>query len=182
MGANLPVTTNPTTPTSALRPMGSLDAKLSELVLSSADPVVGPKTAGALRAFAAEPEPALAERDQVDVMIGKLAMATAQPKVSDAEAGERLNLYWRALGDIPLEDLRQAFDDLLRECTFLPTPAEVRKAAMRHSCRRLYAKSRARYLVWKHETEWEPEGDTVRPEELRALMATVDISATRSPE
>ena len=151
--------------------MGSLNAKLSELVLSSASPVVGPKSASALRAFAAEPEPPLAERDQMDVMIAKLAMATAQPRVSDAEAGERLNLYWRALGDIPLIDLRQAFDDLLRSATFLPTPAEVRKAAMRYTGKRLYAKSRARYLAWKHDTEWEPHGDTGPPEELRALLA-----------
>lgn len=137
--------------------------------------MVGPRSATALRAFAAEPEPPLAERDQVEVMIGKLAMATAQPKVSDAEAGERLNLYWRALGDVPLVDLRQAFDDLLRMATFLPTPAEVRKAAMAHTGKRLYAKSRARFLAWKHDTEWKPEGEQVKPEELRALMADLSI-------
>lgn len=173
MTANLPATMNPRTLTSGLHSLGSLDAKLSELVLSSASPVVGPKSANALRAFAAEPEPQLAERDQVDVMIGKLALATAQPKVSDEEAGERLNLYWRALGDIPLEDLRRAFDDLLRSSTFLPTPAEVRKAAMKHAGRRLYAKSRARFLAWKHDTEWQPTGEQVNPEELRALLANL---------
>jgi len=158
--------------------MGSLDAKLSDLVLSSDSPVVGPKSASALRAFASEPEPPLAERDQVDVMIGKLAMATAQPKVSDAEAGERLNLYWRALGDIPLIDLRQAFDHLLRTATFLPTPAEVRKAALGYAGKRLYAKSRARYLAWKHDVEWRPEGETVNPEELRALLAQTRFTAS----
>lgn len=169
MNDNLPALTNCKT----LTPAPSLDVKLSELLLSSDSPVVGPKSAVALRAFAAEPEPPLAERDQVDVMIGKLALATAQPKVSDAEAGERLNLYWRALGDIPLEDLRQAFDQLLRTATFLPTPAEVRKAAMQQTGKRLYAKSRARYLAWKHDTEWRPAEDTIPPEELRALLANL---------
>ncbi len=136
----------------------------------------------ALRAFAAEPEPPLAERDQVDVMIGKLAIATAQPKVSDAEAGERLNLYWRALGDIPLADLRAAFDHLLRTATFLPTPAEVRKAAMQHTGKRLYAKSRARFLAWKHDVEWQPEGEQVSPGELRALMAGLKVGTTNPSE
>lgn len=150
--------------------------------MSSDSPVIGPKSATALRIFAAEPEPPLAERDQVDVMISKLAMATAQPKVSAAEAGERLNLYWRALGDIPLEDLRHAFDHLLRSATFLPTPAEVRKAAMQHTGKRLYAKSRARFLVWKHETEWAPPtGDTVAPEELRALLAEAQANLSTTP-
>jgi hypothetical protein len=111
-------------------------------------------------------------------MIGKLAMATAQPKVSDAEAGERLNLYWRALGDLPLDDLRQAFDKLLRTATFLPTPAEIRKAALGFTGKRLYAKSRARFLAWKHDTEWKPEGETVPPEELRALLASVRTQDT----
>jgi hypothetical protein len=172
MPDNLPATT---TKSRTLTPGLLLSEKLSTLVLSGDNPVVGPRTASALRAFAAEPEPPLAERSQVDVMISKLAIATAQPKVSPKEAAERLNLYWRALGDLPLVDLGQAFDDLLRASTFLPTPAEVRKAAMHHTSRRRYAKSRARHLVWKHEREWKPSADVVPPDELRALLAETKV-------
>lgn len=114
-------------------------------------------------------------------MIGKLAMATAQAKVSDAEAEERVAMYWLALRDLPVADLRVAFLDLLRTATFLPTPAEVRTAALKAGALRRYAKSRARHLVWKHEQEWKPADDVVPPEELRALLAGVKIGSEDEP-
>jgi hypothetical protein len=144
-------------------------------VLSSDNPVVGPKSAAALSAFAEQPEPPLADRDQVETMIGKLAMATAQPKVSDAEATARVEMYWLALRDVPVDDLRAGFLDLLRGCTFLPTPAEVRTAAMRHGALRRHMKSRARWLVKIHEREWREPGDMVDPAEVRALLASVTL-------
>jgi hypothetical protein len=55
-------------------------------------------------------------------MIGKLAMATAQPKSSDAEASEQLELYWLALRDLPVDDLRAAFVELLRSASSCPSP------------------------------------------------------------
>lgn len=173
MTSHLPVTTKSKTPTSALpcetRP---LDAKLAELVLSWDSPVVGPKSAAALQAYAAQPEPPLADRAQVETLVGKLAMATAQPKTSEAEATARIELYWLALRDLPVDDLRAGFVDLVRACTFLPTPAEVRTAAQRHGALRRHTKSRARYLAWKHEQEWRPSNDDrVDPAEVRALLA-----------
>lgn len=165
------VTTKSKTPT-----LGSpLDAKLTELLLSGDNPVVGPNTAAALKAYAAEPEPPLASEAEVETMIGKLAMATAQPKVSDAEAEERVAMYWIALRDLPVNDLRGAFVDLLRTCTFLPTPAEIRTAALKVGALRRYTKSRARHLAWKHEQEWRPASDIVPADELRALLANVRV-------
>ncbi|WP_198136626.1 hypothetical protein [Novosphingobium aromaticivorans] len=145
--------------------------KLNALVMSSDNPIVGPKTATQLRAFAAEPEPETATKDQVEVMIGKLAMATAQAKVSEAEASARLELYWLALSDIPVCDLRAAFVDLVRTSKFLPTPAEVRTAALLPGARRRYAKSRARHLAWLHDREWRAPIEAIRPDELEALKA-----------
>lgn len=164
--AKLPATTKSKTPT-----LGSpLDTKLTDLLLSGDSPVVGPETAQTLSAFAAEPEPALANEGEVTTMIGKLAMATAQSRVSEAEAEERIAMYWLALRDLPLVDLRIAFVELLKTATFLPTPAEVRSQAIKAGALRRYAKSRARHLAWKHEIEWRPEGERVSPDELRALM------------
>ena len=171
MTSNLPATTTSRTPTLGL----PLDAKLSDLLLSGESPVVGPNTAAALQAFAAEPEPPLATEAEVETMIAKLAMATAQSKVSDAEASERVSMYWLALRDLPVADLRGAFVDLLRTSTFLPTPAEVRTAALKAGALRRYAKSRARHLAWKHEQEWQPSGDIVPPEELHALLSSVKV-------
>lgn len=174
MTDQLPATTKSKTPTLA----PSLDAKLSELLLSGDSPVVGPQSAAALAAFAAVAEPPLATETEVETMVGKLAMATAQPKVSVAEAEERVAMYWLTLRDLPVADLRTAFLELLRTATFLPVPAEVRTAALKAGALRRYMKSRAGYLVRLHEREWKPAGDVVKPEELRALLVNVKIGAT----
>lgn len=149
--------------------------KLNELLLSGDSPVVGPKSAAALKAFAEEPEPPLVTEDEVETMLAKLALATAQPKVSKEEAKERLAMYWLALRDLPVSDLRAAFVELLRTAKFLPTPAEVRSAAIRAGALRRYAKSRARHLAWKHEQEWHPAKDEVPPAELQALLTETKI-------
>jgi len=154
-----------------------LDAKLSALVLGSDSPVVGPHTAAALRTFAAEPEPPMVTQDEVETMLAKLAMATAQAKLTDAETDERMSLYWLALKDLPVADLRAAFVDLLRTSKFLPTPAEIHKAASAKGSKRRHAKSRARHLVWLHERDWKPVADVIPPEELAGLLAATKIGA-----
>lgn len=138
--------------------------------------MVGPKAARELMAFADAPEPPAAERGQVDVMIGKLALATAQARVSPDEAEERLGLYWLALNDIPVADLRWAFAELIKTATFLPTPAEVRRKALFPGDQRRFAKSRARHLVWLHKREWRDPADILPPEEVKELLATVKLS------
>lgn len=169
--ARLPATTKSKTPTSGLQ----LPAKIEALLLSGDSPVVGPNTADQLRAIMDLPEPPTATEDQVATMIGKLAMATAQAKVSDQEAEARLEMYWLALRDVPVDDLRAGFVDLIQTAKFLPTPAEVRTAAMRHGAIRRHCKSRARHLVWKHSMEWQPPREIVAPEELQALLTTVKV-------
>lgn len=154
-----------------------LPAKLHDLVMSSDNPIVGPKTANQLRVFAAQPEPELATETQVEVMIGKLALATAQAKISEKEADARHELYWLALNDIPVCDLRAAFTDLIRNSKFLPTPAEVRAAALIPGARRRYAKSRAKHLAWLHEREWTPPVEAIPAGELATLKIKVGDAA-----
>lgn len=149
--------------------------------MSGDNPVIGPNTARQLSEFAASAEPETARRDQVEVMIGKLAMATAQAKVSDAEAGERIELYWLALNDIPVCDLRTAFTDLIRNSKFLPTPAEVRAAALIPGARRRYAKSRAKHLAWLHEREWKPPVELLPADEAKALIARTNLRVVDDP-
>jgi len=154
-------------------------------VLSTDSPVVGPKTAKQLAAFADEPEPPLASRDQVDVMITKIAIGTAQARTTDAEASEKLEMYWLALRDIPLDDLRWAFGEIIKTATFLPVPAEVRAVALKPGLKRQNMKSRARYLAWKHDQEWAPpipDDDLVDLGELRATLESVTASVKPEPE
>ncbi|CAB5162420.1 hypothetical protein UFOVP152_27 [uncultured Caudovirales phage] len=149
----------------------SLPAKLHGLLMSGDSPIVGPETARQLVEFAAAPEPELARIDQVEVMIGKLAMATAQPKISPTEASERVELYWLALRDLPADDLRAAFLSIVRTAKFLPTPAEIRDAALKAGSARRYAKSRARHLAWKHSVEWQPPVTPISAGEIEQLKA-----------
>ena len=158
----------------------SLTAKLQGLLASTDSPIVGPDTAKQLRAFAATPEPDLPANSDVEIMIGKLAMATAQAKVSKQEANERLEMYWLALRDIPTDDLRSAFLDLVRNSKFLPTPAEVRAAALRQGAPRRHAKSRARYLAFLHDRQWQPPQDYVPADELAGLLAGVKHADAQS--
>lgn len=176
MTANLPTPTSRGTLTSA----PPLEAKLVALVQSGDNPVVGPVTAGKLRLFSDQPEPALITRDEFDVMYAKLALVTlqanAQVDAEDDEADERINLYWLALKDLPGDDLRAAFVDLLRTAKFLPTPAEIHKVAAAKGMKRRHAKSRARHLVWLHDRDWKPAAETIAPEELAGLLAAAKVA------
>lgn len=156
--------------------------KLSALVLGETSPIVGPNTAAELRAFAALPEPAAIEQDQLDTMIGKLAMATAQAKLSPAEAKERLELYWLGLRDLPADDLRAAFVVLIQTAKFLPTPAEIRAAALKAGSARKFAKSRAKFLAWKHDVEWRPPVDPVPAQELCEMLSSIRIGSDDQEE
>lgn len=167
---------NPSTRPSESPLDARLSARLSALLASGETKVVGPKTAAALRAYLDGPWPDLPmpTPDRIDSMVSRLALATKERKLSDDEATERLELFWRVLRDLPLVDLAAAFDDLLRTSTFMPTPAEVYQRASSHRARREYRKSRARHLVWLHDREWRPPlkpEDMASPEEIAALLA-----------
>ena len=126
-----------------------LSAKLSALINSGESPIVGPNTATELRNWLAIPEPQLEmpTEDRIDTMIARLSLATKERRSSYGEAKERLIIYWRALRDIPLVDLAAAFDELIKSQTFMPTPAEIRKAAFAFTAKRNFTRSRAKHLV-----------------------------------
>jgi hypothetical protein len=137
---------------------------------------VGPITATALREWLAAPriDPELPTPERVENMIARLSLATKERAVSEREAKERLDLYWRALRDVPLVDLGRAFDDILKSATFMPTPAEVRSKAARYTSLRNFRHSRAKHLVWLHENHWTPPipvGEVITAEELAGLKA-----------
>ena len=152
-----------------------LTDKLSALLDSGNSPVIGPKHAAMLQAYLDAPRPALAmpSPERVDNMIGRLATATKERKLTTAEHAERLDLYWRVLRDVPMIDLAAGYDKLLRTCIFMPTPAEVLKACAGFTAKREYRKSRARHLLWKHRVEYRdtpPPLTSDEAEELRSVL------------
>ncbi len=153
-----------------------MSEKLKGLLASGDSPIVGPNAAGELRAWIAEAEaarPTPATEEQIENAIAMLALATKEKAgTTRADARARLELFSMALSDVAGTDLTRGLNQLVRTIKFMPTPSEVRAAALSFAARREYAISRARHLVWKHETQWAPPvAEIVPPEELAGLLA-----------
>jgi hypothetical protein len=160
-------------PTQWLEP--SLPAKLDELLLSSDLPTIGPKSAEILQQFVDAARPPMPEREQVEVMIAKLSLATANQKRSVDEEAERLELYWLTLRIYPLVDLRSAFLKLLRTCKFMPTPAEIDTVVQDEGYERRRRINRAKHLLMIHYREYIEPQEYVTAKELEDLRKNLQI-------
>jgi len=117
------------------------------------------------------------EREQVEVMIAKLSLATASQKRSQDEEAERLELYWLTLRIYPLVDLRSAFIKLLRTCKFMPTPAEIDSVVQNEGYDRRRRINRAKHLLMIHYRDYEPPQEYVTALELEDLRKNLEIGA-----
>lgn len=153
----------------------SLPAKLNELLMGNDLPTIGPKSAETLQQYVDAPRPPMPEREQVEVMIAKLALATASQKRSQEEETERLELYWMALRIYPLIDLRSAFIKLLRTCKFMPTPAEIDALVQQEGYDRRRKVNRAKHLLMIHHRDYTPPQEYVTAEELAELRRNLQI-------
>lgn len=157
-----------------------LDAKLSGLLDSYTSlrdaPTVGPKTAAALAEFVENSEYApMPHKDDVETMLGLLAAVKRRRQNSEAEASAQLELYWQGLKDIPLDDLRFAYDALLKSSPWFPDISEIRAAAdggpvKRHRIRASIAQA----LIGKHEREWVPPAEVCTPEQAKEIRAMIE--------
>jgi hypothetical protein len=114
-------------------------------------------------------------REQVEVMIAKLSLATATQKRSVDEEAERLELYWMTLRIYPLVDLRSAFLKLLRTCKFMPTPAEIDSVVQDEGYARRRRINRAIVLLQIHKRDYIPPKEYVTAEELQELRSGLQI-------
>lgn len=140
------------------------------------NPVVGPKTASELRAFADMPEPDYASEDDISSMVGMLSVGKAKRNMSKEETAAHLGQFIQVLAGARKCDLEAAYEELLRTHKFLPDVSEVYDCVKRFEAKRRYRKSRARFLAWKHDREWSPPVDPVTPEEAeqaRAMVAAI---------
>lgn len=152
-----------------------MPAKLDELLMSSDLPTIGPKSAEILQQFVDAARPPMPEREQVEVMIAKLSLATANQKRSVDEEAERLELYWLTLRIYPLVDLRSAFLKLLRTCKFMPTPAEIDSVVQDEGYERRRRINRAKHLLMIHYREYTAPQEYVTAKELEDLRKNLQI-------
>ena len=152
-----------------------MPAKLNDLLMGSDLPTIGPKSAETLQQYVDAPRPPMPDREQVEVMIAKLSLATASQKRSQDEESERLELYWMTLRIYPLIDLRSAFVKLLRTCKFMPTPAEIDSVVQEEGRERRRKLMRAEYLLMLHHRDYVPPKEYVTAEELAELRSNLQI-------
>lgn len=138
-------------------------------------PTIGPKSAEILQQYVDSPRPPMPEREQIEIMVAKLSLATASQKRSVDEEAERLELYWLTLRIYPLVDLRSAFLKLLRNCKFMPTPAEIDTVVQDESYDRRRRINRAKHLLMIHYREYTPPQEYVTAEELAELRSNLQI-------
>lgn len=157
----------------------SLSDKLSALLdhpMTLAQmPVIGEKSASALRAYIAALTPPTAQMQDIENMLGKLSLALPKAQFSEAEASQRMDLYWQALRHHASPDLHAAFGSILRTCKFFPTISEIEDAIRPHRAKRISRQNRAEMLVMKHEREWLPPATDLADErEVAAVLSSVD--------
>lgn len=142
-------------------------------------PVVGPKSASALREYIDHPEPPLASVDWIEAQIGNFSIKPHR-KATVGDMALLLKTYVSVLSEYPRVDLGYAFGRLMRENRWFPDVSEILVHA--DYCRRTrkFRRSQAEVLLAKHEREWTPpipEEERVKPEELAALVSELKIGA-----
>lgn len=139
-------------------------------------PVVSPDVAGAIPVAIAGFEQMLApsSADEIERMVTNLSLLYPAAKLSDAEAGARVELYVRLLRDVPFDILSAAFKRVAQTSRFFPTVAEIREAAAKRLSER-HAKIYAlRQLLMKHRREYRAPVAELSDEdraEVQAMLA-----------
>lgn len=165
----------------SLRTLGSLVSDKPKLAKLIDDFLPGieqrlptPDERNDLAALVPHLEAALAPADRAEIrrMVAKLALGFPNANRGSADETEaRLELYAMALNDVPADVLGMACVDALKQCTFFPTPAELRKLC-KDPHRRAFRLTRAKHLIAKHDREWkEPEPDVPLSAEEQAKVA-----------
>lgn len=120
-----------------------------------------------------------APREAIEETVAMMSLAYPALRITTDEADARLELYVQELSDLPADILDTACRTALRELTFYPSIAEIRKRAA-GLAQRQYRLARIRHLIAKHDAEYrEPEADeplTAEQEaEKRAIMRKLGL-------
>lgn len=141
-----------------------------------------------LAALVPEYERALtpAGRNAVEDSVAMLSMAYPALRADIDEADARLELYVQELADLPADILNVACRAALRELTFFPSIAEIRKRATGFA-QRQFRLMRLRHLIAKHDAEWrdpEPEAPMTAEDEaeMQRLRRKFGLEGDKGPE
>lgn len=88
--------------------------------------------------------------NEVGRMVGKMAIAYPNAKLSDEETEARLELYIELLKDIPFDVLSNAFKRVTQTLRFFPSVSEIREAAAPELGRRRAQLMHLEMLLEKH--------------------------------
>lgn len=97
--------------------------------------------------------PSVSTPRQINKMMAKLSLAYPSAKLSEDEAGARLELYGENLCDIPIDILGEGFRAAVRTCKFFPSVSELRDLALRQPATpRMIRQHRLRMMLEAHQT------------------------------
>lgn len=125
-----------------------------------------------------------APQAQIEESVAMLSLAYPAMKASPQEAAARIKLYTQALADLPAAFLEAACLAALRECTFFPSPAEIRKRCEGLALMQ-YRLARFRHLIERHDREWKPKPDPeppLSPEQQAKVDAWMRSQDLKSPQ
>lgn len=127
-----------------------------------------------------------AGRNAVEDSVAMLSMAYPALRADIDEADARLELYVQELGDLPADILDTACRASLRELTFFPSIAEIRKRANGFA-QRQFRLMRIRHLIAKHDAEWrdpepEPEMTAEDRAEMQRLRRKFSLDGDKGPD
>ncbi|WP_088190821.1 hypothetical protein [Sphingobium sp. Z007] len=133
--------------------------------------VPGPVSRAALQAYVDGARPPLADEEEIDTIVARLAIALPRKRDQPGVDGAKLDIYASALSDVPLIDLRAASDWIINNAGFFPSVAEIRKAAAKVAGPRTARIARAELMILRHDRDWtQPvaEGEVV---DMGAIMS-----------
>jgi hypothetical protein len=177
------VPNSPRTPCSLLSSDAALLSLVQDFQPGIAQRLPTPAERERLAALLPHYERALAPADRraVEETIAVMSLAYPAMRVTEAEANARLDLYVRELSDLPTDILEEACRAALRELTFFPSIAEIRKRAS-GLAQRAFRLSRIKHLIARHDAEWrEPEAE-LSPEDKAKVADWLRTHGFEAPQ
>lgn len=147
-------------------------------------PVVGPKSAAALKEFVEHPHPPLATEDWIEKQIVVLSVKPQRGRGA-VEAKLLIDTYVPIMAEHSRVDLGYAIGRLMRENKWFPDISEIVELATYAKGQREFRRIQAQVLLTKHNQEWTPpipEDQRVKPEEVSALLSELKIGIEKEGE
>lgn len=176
----LAVKANPQAASPALRLPASIEQALSHIKatrpLWGDFPVCEPEVRKQIPVALGEVERSLtpASEEQIAAALATVSLALPTGKgLSDDEEVGRLELYIRALSDVPADILHDACMEAVKRLKFFPKVAELREFASKELARRHWTLATLRMMADVHDERYVPPSEMVSPSELGKLAKRI---------